>query len=116
MNTWQHDTYDHYWKSRNIRPHLKNIRVPVMVVGGWFDAEDLFGALHTYEAIEKQSPVNKNYACDGAMDTWSMGKKYLETNLEPMNLASNINKYFQDSIETKFFNYYLKDKGGFNAS
>ena len=52
----EHDIYDHYWKSRNIRQYLVNIRVPVMVVGGWFDAEDLFGALHTYEAIEKQSP------------------------------------------------------------
>ncbi len=41
----QHDTYDDYWKSRNIRQHLKNISVPVMVVGGWFDAEDLFGVV-----------------------------------------------------------------------
>ncbi len=27
-----------------------------MTVGGWFDAEDLFGALNTYEAIETQNP------------------------------------------------------------
>ena len=27
-----------------------------MTVGGWFDAEDLFGALQTYNAIEKKNP------------------------------------------------------------
>src|SRR5579862_4159927 len=53
----QHDTYDDYWKARNIRTHLKNIKPAVLVVGGWFDAEDMFGSLHTYEAIKKQSPA-----------------------------------------------------------
>ena len=65
-----HDTYDNYWQSRNIRQYLKNIKVPVLVVGGWFDAEDLFGALHTYEAIEKQSPGNKNLL---VMGPWTHG-------------------------------------------
>ena len=111
----QHDTYDHYWKSRNIRQYLKNIRVPVMVVGGWFDAEDLFGALHTYEAIEKQSPVNNNYL---VMGPWTHGAwaRSVWDKFGTYNFATNVNKYFQDSLETKFFNYYLKDKGNFNAS
>src|SRR5437868_5650622 len=29
----QHDTYDAYWKARNIRPHLQHIGVPTLVVG-----------------------------------------------------------------------------------
>ena len=45
----EHGTYDEFWKARNIRPHLKNVKAAVMTVGGWFDAEDLFGALHTYQ-------------------------------------------------------------------
>lgn len=66
----QHDTYDAYWKARNIRTHLKNISIPTLVVGGWFDAEDLFGALHTYEAIEKQSAKNNNRL---VMGPWTHG-------------------------------------------
>ena len=46
----QHGTYDDFWKARNLRPHLKNIKPAVMTVGGWFDAENLFGALETYQA------------------------------------------------------------------
>jgi putative CocE/NonD family hydrolase len=111
----EHDTYDDYWKARNIRPHLKNITVPTLVVGGWFDAEDLFGALHTYEAIEKQNPQNTNRLVMGpwthgawAYDKWAKFGSY--------NFGSNLNKYFQDSLETKFFDFYLKDKGNFNAA
>ncbi len=111
----QHDTYDDYWQSRNIRQHLKNISIPTLVVGGWFDAEDLFGALHTYEAIEKQSPKNNNRLVMGpwthgawASKEWSKFGTY--------NFGSNTSKYFQDSLQTKFFNYYLKNKGSFNVA
>ncbi len=38
-----HDTYDDYWKARNLAPHMKNIHCAVLTVGGWFDAEDLQG-------------------------------------------------------------------------
>lgn len=111
----EHDTYDAYWKARNIRQHLKNITVPVMVVGGWFDAEDLFGALHTYQAIEKQSPKNNNKLVMGpwthgawASPDWSKFGTY--------DFGSNTSAYFQDSLQTTFFNYYLKDKGNYNAA
>ena len=67
-----HDTYDSYWKARNIRQHLKNITIPTLVVGGWFDAEDLFGSLHTYEAIEKQSPKNNTKL---VMGPWTHGDR-----------------------------------------
>ena len=110
-----HDTYDDYWKSRNIRPYLKNIKIPTLVVGGWFDAEDLFGSLHTFEAIEKQSQENKNYLVMGpwthgawADSDWSKFGTY--------DFKSNTSKYFQDSLETTFFNYFLKDKGSFNGA
>ena len=51
-----HGTYDDFWKARNLRPHLKNIKPAVLTVGGWFDAENLFGALETYKNVERQSP------------------------------------------------------------
>ncbi|HEY0456465.1 MAG TPA: CocE/NonD family hydrolase, partial [Verrucomicrobiae bacterium] len=51
-----HPTYDAFWQARNIRPHLKNIHCAVMTVGGWFDAEDLFGPLEIYRATERMNP------------------------------------------------------------
>ena len=111
----QHDTYDAYWKARNIRQHLKNITIPTLVVGGLFDAEDMFGALHTYESIEKQSPNNKTQL---VMGPWTHGA--WESNdwskFGTHEFGSNTSKFFQDSLETVFFNYYLKDKGNYNIA
>jgi hypothetical protein len=32
-----HPNYDAFWQSRNLLPHLKNIKAAVMTVGGWYD-------------------------------------------------------------------------------
>jgi putative CocE/NonD family hydrolase len=109
-----HETYDTYWKERNIRPHLRNVKPATLVVGGWFDAEDLFGALRTYEAIEKQTPNNNNRL---VMGPWTHGawarpdwSKYATH-----EFGSNTAKYFQE-LQLRFFNFYLKDKGSFEAA
>ena len=103
-----HSTYDDYWKARNIRTHLKNIRPAVLVVGGWFDAEDMFGALRTYEAIEQQSPKNNNHII---MGPWTHGAWGSATwnKFGILDFGQNVNDYYH-TIETKFFNFFLKDK------
>jgi hypothetical protein len=101
-------TYDDYWKARNIRTHLKNIRPAVLVVGGWFDAEDMFGSLRTYEAIEHQSPKNNTHIL---MGPWTHGAWGGATwnKFGPLDFGQNVNDHYHD-IETRFFNFYLKDK------
>ncbi len=110
-----HDTYDDYWQKRNIRQYLKNIKIPILVVGGWFDAEDLFGSLHTYGAIEKQSPENNNFLVMGPWTHGAWARKNWNQ-FGTYNFGSNTSQYFQDSLQTKFFNYFLKDEGSWNAS
>ncbi|MES1217109.1 MAG: CocE/NonD family hydrolase [Bacteroidota bacterium] len=116
---WQqsldHDTYDDFWKSRNIRPHLQNVKPATLVVGGWFDAEDMFGALRTYEAIEKQSPHNNNHIVMGPWTHggWAAGNW---NKFGTHDFGSNLNKFYQEELETKFFDFYLNDKGSFDAA
>ena len=50
-----HDTYDDYWKARNLAPHMKNVHCAVLTVGGWFDAEDLQGPFSTFAAIGRNN-------------------------------------------------------------
>lgn len=108
-----HTTKDEYWKARNIRTHLKNIKPAVLVVGGWFDAEDLFGALKTYEAIEQQSPGNNNRL---VMGPWTHGAWTRSdwNKFAGYQFGSNVNSYYQE-LEFNFFTYYLKGKGSFEA-
>ena len=111
----QHDTYDAYWQARNIRPHLTGVRPAVLVVGGWFDAEDLFGALHTYQAIEKQNPRATNRL---VMGPWTHGawSRPDWSKFGPLNFGQNTAEHYRRTLETPFFNFYLKDKGHFDAA
>ncbi len=111
----QHDTYDAYWQARNIRPHLTGVRPAVLVVGGWFDAEDLFGALNTYQAIEKQNPGTTNRL---VMGPWTHGAWARPdwSAFGPLDFGANTAQYYRQTLELPFFNHYLKDKGDFNAA
>jgi putative CocE/NonD family hydrolase len=104
-------TYTGYWEARNIRPHLKNVRPATLVVGGWFDAEDMFGSLRTYEAIEQQTPGNDNHIIMGPWTHggWAGGGW---TKFGILDFGQNVNDYFHE-IETKFYDRYLlgKDSG-----
>jgi putative CocE/NonD family hydrolase len=103
-----HETYDAFWKERNTRPHLKAIRPSVLTVGGWFDAEDLFGALETYEAIESQSPGATNRL---VMGPWSHGGWARGTGeaLGPVRFGETTSLFFQEKVELPFFRELLKN-------
>jgi putative CocE/NonD family hydrolase len=111
----QHDTYDAYWQQRNIRPSLTGVKPAVLVVGGWFDAEDLYGALNTYKTIEQQNPGATNRL---VMGPWTHGAwaRPEWSKFGPLSFGSNTAKTFRETLETPFFNFYLKDKGIFNPA
>ena len=106
----EHPNYDPWWKARDTRPHLKNIKPAVMTVGGWFDAEDLFGALNTYKSVEKQSPGAYNILVMGPWfhGGWARGDG---DGLGDVRFGSKTSVFYRENIELPFFNYYLKDKG-----
>jgi putative hydrolase, CocE/NonD family len=108
--TFAHPDYDDFWKSRDPQQYLKNVTPAVMTVGGWFDAEDLYGTLHTYQSIEKQNaPSTKNYLVMGPWyhSQWMFGKA---TNVGNIYWGLDANQKFQEE-EVNFFNYYLMGKG-----
>ena len=104
-----HPNYDDFWKKRNLLQHLTNVKPAVLVVGGWFDAEDLYGPLKTYEAIENQNKDNQNRLVMGPWfhGQWS-GQK--AESLGNIHFESNTAVYFK-KLELQFFDYYLKNKG-----
>jgi putative CocE/NonD family hydrolase len=106
----EHGTWDSLWEARNILPHLKNIKPAALVVGGWFDTENLFGALHTFEAIKQQSPGTKNIL---VMGPWSHGDWSRSDGqmLGDIDFGSKTVDYYTEHVEIPFFNYYLKDQG-----
>ena len=112
---WQqivnHPNYDTFWQRRNLLPHLTNIKPAVLTVGGWFDAEDLYGPLHIYKAIEKSTPGANNTII---MGPWGHGDWARERGKSIHNniyFGDSISTFFQREVERNFFGFYLKDEG-----
>jgi hypothetical protein len=104
----QHGNYDEFWQSRNLRPHLKNIKPAVMTVGGWFDAEDIFGTLAVYRSVESSSPGAYNIL---VMGPWYHGGWARSTGDSFGNLTfgSDTSVFYRREIEFQFFQHFLKN-------
>jgi uncharacterized protein len=105
-----HPNYDQFWKERNILPHLRNIKAAVMTVGGWYDDEDCYGALKTYQYIEQQNPGIYNVL---VMGPWFHGGWARSDGdwLGTAYFGSKTGIFYREHFELPFFNHFLKDKG-----
>jgi putative CocE/NonD family hydrolase len=105
-----HDTFDDYWKVRDLAPHMKNIHCAVLTVGGWFDAEDLQGPFSTFHAIDKNNSGIFNALVVGP---WVHGgwARYDGDHLGRVEFASDTGEYYRKNILFPFFEQYLKGAG-----
>jgi hypothetical protein len=110
-----HPTYDEFWSARNLLPHLKDVAPAVMVVGGLFDAEDLYGPLNIYRAIEKQNPDVANHL---VMGPWQHGgwARTEGDHLGNVSFGAATSRYYQAEVERAFFDAYLRGDGPSDAA
>ncbi|RUO81333.1 X-Pro dipeptidyl-peptidase [Idiomarina tyrosinivorans] len=103
----EHPNYDEYWQSRNVLSQIEDIDTQVLIVGGWFDTEDLYGPLKTYQAMQKAED-------DGnvriVMGPWTHGGWHRTdgTHVGDATFGFSTSKWFQNNIELPFFLHYLK--------
>ena len=107
-NTVDHPTYDAFWKPRSITNFFQKLPPSVMTVGGWFDAEDLSGALRVFRAAEKVVPGDNHLV----MGPWQHGGWAYTAGDRLGNLyfASKTAEFFREHVELPFFVDRLKDK------
>lgn len=105
----KHGTYDEFWQSRSPLPHLKQVKPAVLTVGGWYDAEDLYGPLKTFETINKNGFSSYNGM---VMGPWPHGgwARSAGNSFGHFQFESNTGEYYREHIELPFFNFYLKGK------
>ncbi len=106
-----HPDEDEWWQQRDIRNYAKDIRPATLIVGGLFDAEDCYGALNLYKAIEKNgAPAHFNKL---VMGPWYHGQwsDKNATHVGHVYFNSNSAAWYQENIELPFFNYFLQGKG-----
>ncbi|MFN8058006.1 MAG: CocE/NonD family hydrolase [Vicinamibacterales bacterium] len=104
-----HGVYDAYWQARNVPKDLHGITHAVLIVGGWFDAEDFYGPLRMYRAIERQNPRNISTLVFGPWvhGGWARNGERIGA----IDFGPDPSAHYRRAVELPFFNYYLKDKG-----
>ena len=112
VSTWnnlmRHGTWDKFWQERSVLTHLKNLKPAVLVVGGWFDTENLYGALNSYQAAVRGNPNN---GVTLVMGPWAHGRWQVWNldSLGDIKFGSNTTKFFTENVEGPFFEHYLND-------
>jgi putative CocE/NonD family hydrolase len=113
---WQeivhHPNYDAFWRARAVARHLTGIRHAIMTVGGWFDAEDLYGPLAVYKAIERNDPGIYNMIVEGPFrhGGWA-AKGVVHTIHGDLYFGDSLETMFQRDVEARFFRHFLKESG-----
>jgi len=102
-----HPNYDQFWKRRNLLPHLEGIKAAVMVVGGWYDTEDLYGPPRIYAATEANNPGISNQL---VMGPWTHGMWHRGDGdkLGAIEFGAKTSEYFREQVELPFFLHHLK--------
>jgi putative CocE/NonD family hydrolase len=105
-----HGTDGPFWEARREVPHFHDVTPAVLTVGGWYDANNLRGALLVHEGIARLSPATSNRIVLGPWShgQWSRGPG---DSLGDLRFGSMTGQFFRDSIEFPFFDYYLKSEG-----
>jgi len=105
-----HPNYDEFWQKQALAYRLDSPRVPVLNVAGWWDQEDFYGPVNTYETWEKSDNAHKNFLVIGPWNHggWAYGSG---NKLGNINFDDSTGKYFRKEIQARWFAYYLKGKG-----
>lgn len=105
----KNNTYNEFWQARSVWKYLKNVKPAVMLVGGWFDAEDPQGLFRQFYFMEKNSPPPDLLV----VGPWTHGgfARGDGDRVGNVSFGSKTAVYFREKIEFPFFLYYLKGKG-----
>ena len=97
-------------RARDLSRHMKNVKCAVLVVGGWFDAEDLEGPYRTFYSIRRFNPETPITLVEGP---WVHGgwARSDGDHLGDVEFNAKTAEYFRTNIQFPFFEHYLKGRG-----
>ena len=106
----EHPAYDQFWKAQALDTTMAGnpLTVPTIWLQGLWDQEDMWGAIHSYAAVEPKDTGNdKNFLI---MGPWFHSQINREgTSLGPLRWNSDTTLEVRRDIIKPFFDQYLKE-------
>nr|WP_232336478.1 CocE/NonD family hydrolase [Mucilaginibacter aquatilis] len=106
QETVNHPNYDEFWQKRDLLRHFGKVKPAVMIVGGWFDAEDLRGPLAIFKTINKTDPAAYNTIVMGPFDHGGWSREQGHHRHADVYFGDSIATFYQKNIEAKFFDHF----------
>jgi putative CocE/NonD family hydrolase len=106
-----HPDYDAYWREQDVSPYLEGVRIPTLLVAGWFDAEDFYGPMTIYRRIEATTPDNRSTLVVGPFSHGGWNDHPDGNSLGRIKFAGSPCVEFRRNIQFPFFRHHLKGKG-----
>jgi uncharacterized protein len=106
----EHPAYDMFWQAQALDKTMaaQPLTVPTMWLQGLWDQEDMWGAVHTYAAVEpKDTTNNKNYLVMGPWYHSQIGRE--GASLGPLRWNGDTTLEFRRDILKPFLDQYLRD-------
>lgn len=106
----EHPAYDAFWRDQAVDKILgaQPLTVPVMLVHGLWDQEDIYGDIAVYKAIKPKDKDNDKVFL--VMGPWHHGQQIHEgSSLGAIKFDSDTALYFRQKILRPFLDQYLKD-------
>ena len=111
--TWNnfvnHPDYDSFWQKNSPLSYVKQVEVPQLHVGGYYDQEDLNGPQLMYGHMEKMDKQHINHLVLGPWYHGQWGRSKGDS-IGLISLGSSTGDAFR-LLQKKWFDYYLKDIG-----
>lgn len=108
-----HANYDSFWQYKSPLRYVDYPRIPMLHVGGVWDQEDIMGPQVMYAKMEMLDSNSRNYICLGPWNHGQWAGANI-TKLGAYDMGSNTAAHFQQNIQKKWFDYWLKGIGDGN--
>jgi putative CocE/NonD family hydrolase len=106
----EHTTYDSFWQQQAVDKLLAKqpLTVPMLIVGGLFDQEDIYGSPALYKALAPKDPDSK--LVHFVLGPWNHGQGRRDArSLGPMQFDGDTGGWFRRNIMQPFLDHFLKD-------
>ncbi len=106
----EHPAYDAYWQGQALDQILAKepLAVPTMVVASLWDQEDMYGAVHMYEALEPKDRANDKMFL--VLGPWRhSGVNYDGGSLGPLRFGRDTAAEFRRDVMKPFLDAHLLD-------
>jgi len=105
-----HPSYDSFWQDQAVDKLLAKepLQVPMMIVSGLFDQEDIYGGLALYKALAGKDPSGEMVHL--VLGPWNHGQGRREgRGIGEIQFEGDTATWFRRTVMQPFLDHYLKD-------